>query len=57
MAVWDSRVELAAGRIDYKEFVDIVTSSAPSDGHCNTMGTASTRAHNHQKKCRRVGYW
>ena len=42
MAVWDSRVELAAGRIDYKEFVDIVTSSAPSDGHCNTMGTAST---------------
>jgi len=42
IAVWDSRVELAAGRIDYKEFVDIVTSSAPSDGHCNTMGTAST---------------
>ena len=42
MAVWDSRVELAAGRIDYKEFVDMVTSSAPSDGHCNTMGTAST---------------
>ena len=42
MAVWDSRVELAAGRIDYKEFVEIVTSSAPSDGHCNTMGTAST---------------
>ena len=42
MAVWDSRVELAAGRIDYEEFMDIVTSSAPSDGHCNTMGTAST---------------
>ena len=42
MAVWESRVELAAGRIDYKEFVEIVTSSAPSDGHCNTMGTAST---------------
>ena len=42
MGVWDSRVELAAGRIDYKEFVEIVTSSAPSDGHCNTMGTAST---------------
>jgi len=41
-AVWDSRVELAAGRIDYEEFIDIVTSSAPSDGHCNTMGTAST---------------
>ena len=42
MAVWDSRVELAAGKINYEEFVDIVTSSAPSDGHCNTMGTAST---------------
>ena len=41
-AVWDSRVELAAGRIDYEQFIDIVTSSAPSDGHCNTMGTAST---------------
>ena len=42
MAVWDSRVELSAGRINYEEFMDIVTSSAPSDGHCNTMGTAST---------------
>ena len=31
-----------AGRIDYEEFMDIVTSSAPSDGHCNTKGTAST---------------
>ena len=41
-AVWDGRVEYAAGRINYKEFVDIVTSSAPSDGHCNVMGTAST---------------
>jgi dihydroxy-acid dehydratase len=41
-AVWDSRLELAAGRIDYEEFIDVVTSSAPSDGHCNTMGTAST---------------
>ena len=28
--------------MSYPEFVDIVTSSAPSDGHCNTMGTAST---------------
>ena len=41
-AVWDGRVEYAARRINYKEFVDIVTSSAPSDGHCNVMGTAST---------------
>jgi dihydroxy-acid dehydratase len=40
--VWQSRQELAAGRIDYQEFIDIVASSAPSVGHCNTMGTAST---------------
>jgi dihydroxy-acid dehydratase len=41
-AIWNARKEHAAGRIDYKEFVDIVASSAPSVGHCNTMGTAST---------------
>ncbi|HML12269.1 MAG TPA: IlvD/Edd family dehydratase [Xanthobacteraceae bacterium] len=41
-AVWAARVEHAAGRIDYKEFIELVTSSAPSAGHCNTMGTAST---------------
>ena len=40
--VWKAREEHAAGRIDYKEFLDIVASSAPSAGHCNTMGTAST---------------
>jgi dihydroxy-acid dehydratase len=40
--VWWARQEHAAGRIDYKQFVDIVASSAPSIGHCNTMGTAST---------------
>jgi dihydroxy-acid dehydratase len=40
--VWWARQEHAAGRIDYAEFIDIVTSSAPSIGHCNTMGTAST---------------
>jgi dihydroxy-acid dehydratase len=41
-AVWNARQEHAAGRIDYAEFIDIVASSAPSVGHCNTMGTAST---------------
>jgi dihydroxy-acid dehydratase len=41
-AIWNARREHAAGRIDYKEFIDIVASSAPSVGHCNTMGTAST---------------
>ena len=40
--VWDSRQRLAAGEIDYEEFMQIVASSAPSVGHCNTMGTAST---------------
>jgi dihydroxy-acid dehydratase len=40
--VWWARQELAAGRLDYNEFIDVVASSAPSIGHCNTMGTAST---------------
>jgi dihydroxy-acid dehydratase len=40
--VWKARQEMAAGRIDATEFIDIVASSAPSAGHCNTMGTAST---------------
>jgi dihydroxy-acid dehydratase len=41
-AVWQAREDIAAGKIDYKEFIDIVAASAPSVGHCNTMGTAST---------------
>jgi xylonate dehydratase len=40
--VWWAREEHAAGRMDYKEYLDLVCSSAPSIGHCNTMGTAST---------------
>jgi dihydroxy-acid dehydratase len=40
--VWQARSDHAAGKIDYQEFLDIVSSSAPSVGHCNTMGTAST---------------
>ncbi|BFZ55513.1 hypothetical protein PYCC9005_002554 [Savitreella phatthalungensis] len=40
--VWESRERHAAGDIDYSQFMDIVGSSAPSVGHCNTMGTAST---------------
>ncbi len=40
--IWQAREDQAAGKIDYKEFLDIVASSAPSIGHCNTMGTAST---------------
>ncbi len=40
--VWQARSDLAEGKIDYEEFMALVTSSAPSIGHCNTMGTAST---------------
>jgi dihydroxy-acid dehydratase len=40
--VWKAREELAAGSIDNREFLDIACASAPSIGHCNTMGTAST---------------
>jgi len=40
--IWKAREEHAAGLIDVQEFMEIVTSSAPSVGHCNTMGTAST---------------
>jgi dihydroxy-acid dehydratase len=40
--VWWARQEHAAGRMDYDEFLELVASSAPSIGHCNTMGTAST---------------
>ncbi|MEO1329306.1 MAG: IlvD/Edd family dehydratase [Pseudomonadota bacterium] len=40
--VWESRRLLAEGKIDYDEFISRVCASAPSLGHCNTMGTAST---------------
>src|SRR5579871_3705362 len=40
--IWQARKDQAAGKIGYKEFIDIVADSAPSIGHCNTMGTAST---------------
>jgi len=40
--IWRSRRKLAAGEIDEAEFLERATSSAPSAGHCNSMGTAST---------------
>ncbi len=40
--VWKARELLARGEVDYDGFMDLVASSAPSVGHCNTMGTAST---------------
>jgi dihydroxy-acid dehydratase len=42
MVVWEARKMLAKGDIKYEEFMDMVASSAPSVGHCNTMGTASS---------------
>jgi dihydroxy-acid dehydratase len=40
--IWRSRRKLAAGQIDEKQFLAAAAASAPSLGHCNTMGTAST---------------
>jgi dihydroxy-acid dehydratase len=40
MALWEARRQLAAGNIDVDELIDITLASAPSPGHCNTMGTA-----------------
>lgn len=40
--IWKARQMLAAGEIDYKGFIRLVASSAPSTGYCNTMGTATT---------------
>ena len=41
-AIWKSRRRLAAGEIDEEQFFETALASAPSAGHCNTMGTAST---------------
>jgi len=40
--IWRSRRKLAAGEITEEEFLERACDSAPSAGHCNTMGTAST---------------
>ena len=40
--VWEARKLYAEGEIDYEGFIEMVASSAKSDGHCNTMGTATT---------------
>jgi xylonate dehydratase len=42
MAIWKSRRRLAAGQINEDQFFETALASAPSAGHCNTMGTAST---------------
>jgi dihydroxy-acid dehydratase len=40
--IWKAREMLSQGDIDYEKFIDLVASSAPSVGYCNTMGTATT---------------
>jgi dihydroxy-acid dehydratase len=40
--VWKARQMMAAGELDYAGFLELVSSSAPSPGFCNTMGTATT---------------
>jgi dihydroxy-acid dehydratase len=40
--VWKARELFATGEITYAQMIDIIASSAPSTGYCNTMGTAST---------------
>ncbi|MBD2892546.1 L-arabonate dehydratase [Actinomadura sp. RB99] len=40
LVIWRSKRLLASGEIDYAEYMSRVCASAPSIGHCNTMGTA-----------------
>ena len=40
--IWKAREMMATGELDYEGFIDLVATSAPSVGYCNTMGTATT---------------
>ena len=40
--IWKSRRRLATGLMDEAQFFEAAMAAAPSAGHCNTMGTAST---------------
>ncbi len=40
--IWQARKDLVQGKINYQDFMNQAASSAPSAGHCNTMGTALT---------------
>lgn len=42
MAMWKGRELHAEGLLDDEGLIEFVGASAPSVGHCNTMGTAST---------------
>jgi dihydroxy-acid dehydratase len=39
---WEARKLYAAGTITNAEYIEMVASAAPSTGHCNTMGTATS---------------
>ena len=39
---WQAKKLKAAGKSDHKQYVDLISSAAPSPGFCNTMGTANT---------------
>jgi dihydroxy-acid dehydratase len=39
---WEAQRQFAAGKIDQQGFFALVAQSAPSIGHCNSMGTASS---------------
>ncbi len=38
--IWEARRRLAAGEIDDQQFMELLSASSPSTGHCNVMGTA-----------------
>ncbi len=40
--IWEGRKMLAAGEINYDRYMEMISSTATSAGHCNTMGTALT---------------
>lgn len=40
--IWHARQLYAAGKIDYEQFMELAAAAAPSPGHCNTMGTATS---------------
>ncbi|SRR5579862_1777497 len=40
--IWKNRRRLSMGEIDEDAFIEAAVAAAPSLGHCNTMGTAST---------------
>jgi dihydroxy-acid dehydratase len=42
MALWEGRRQVAAGKMNESELIDLVCGAASSAGHCNTMGTATS---------------